>query len=78
MDLGLIKIDKTPVELPTDHDDFSPRARHDADGVSKEARNNARTLRRAMQSAGFQGIQTEWWHFDHKSWRKFELSDEPL
>jgi beta-N-acetylhexosaminidase/D-alanyl-D-alanine dipeptidase len=78
IDLGLLALDASPVPLPTDYDDFSERAHHGAEGIPKAASGNARTLRRAMQSAGFQGIQTEWWHFDHERWREFPLSDEPL
>ena len=64
--------------MPTDHVDFSARAHVGASGVSKAARKNAELLRQHMQSAGFSGIATEWWHFDHKSWRDYDLSDEPL
>jgi beta-N-acetylhexosaminidase/D-alanyl-D-alanine dipeptidase len=78
VDLGLLELDGSPVPLPTDHDDFSARAHHDAKGIPAAARANAQKLRAAMESAGFQGIETEWWHFDHHSWRTFELSDEPL
>lgn len=78
VDLGLVKLDGSAVALPTDHDDFSERAHHNAKGIPAAARKNARTLRRAMESAGFHGIKTEWWHFDHHRWREFGLSDEPL
>ena len=78
VDLSLLTLDGAPLPMPTDHDDFSPRAHQDAQGVSALALANAQRLQRAMESAGFQGINTEWWHFDHQSWRTFELSDEPL
>ena len=64
--------------MPTDHDDFSKRAHVGASGVSAAARKNAELLQEKMQRAGFSGIATEWWHFDHQSWRDYDLSNDPL
>jgi D-alanyl-D-alanine dipeptidase len=78
VDLTLATLAGTPLPMPTDHDDFSPLAHVGAAGVPKTARKNAELLRRSMQAAGFTGIATEWWHFDHKSWQHYALSDEAL
>ncbi len=64
VDAGLASADGEPVELPTDFDDFSPRARAAAvAGVSREARAHRAVLREAMVAAGFEPSRSEWWHF---------------
>lgn len=80
VDLTLKRIDGEILLMPTDHDDFSPRAHRpkSAKGLSAEAWQNAEKLRDVMLRAGFIGIESEWWHFDHESWHDYGLSDEPL
>ncbi len=78
VDVSLARVDGTPLNMPTDHDDFSERAHRDAKGVDTEAQNNARRLAAAMEAAGFAGIDTEWWHFDFAGWQEYPLSDAPL
>lgn len=78
IDLTLADRDGKPLEMPTDHDDFSKRAHRDAQGVSLRARRNAALLDAAMRAEGFAGIDTEWWHFDHEDWQGYSLSEQPL
>ncbi len=64
VDLGLVDLSGSAVALPTDFDDFTPRARASAtDGVSPEARAHRAALREAMVAAGFVPSRSEWWHF---------------
>ena len=64
VDLGLVDRSGADVALPTDFDDFTPRARAGATaGVSPEARAHRDALHRAMVAAGFVPSRTEWWHF---------------
>jgi D-alanyl-D-alanine dipeptidase len=78
VDLSRASLGGQALPMPTDHDDFTARAHVGASGISDTARKNAEVLREHMQGAGFTGIATEWWHFDHHSWRDYDLSDEPL
>ena len=64
--------------MPTDHDDFSKKASRDAVGISKEAARNAKTLESAMQAEGFEGLASEWWHYDYQGWQDYDLSDQEL
>ena len=64
VDVGLVDVRGEPVELPTDHDDFSPRAAASASGHSWAASTNRDTLQSAMRTAGFTTIRSEWWHFN--------------
>jgi D-alanyl-D-alanine dipeptidase len=64
VDLGLAGPDGEALELPTDFDEFTPRAAAGAvKGVSPAARAHREALREAMLAAGFQPSRTEWWHF---------------
>lgn len=77
VDLTLITADGADLELPTEYDDFSPRA-HRGSRASKTARRHSDILERAMVAEGFEPLATEWWHFDGPNWRRYPLSDEPL
>ncbi len=60
-----------PLEMGTDFDDMSPRSHPTCLDVSRTALSNRMLLAGIMTSAGFQGIATEWWHFqlpDPDSW----------
>jgi D-alanyl-D-alanine dipeptidase len=65
-------------EMPSAFDDFSERAHQNYAGASAEAIENRRTLREAMKSVGFTPISSEWWHYDFRGWKNFELIDVPI
>lgn len=73
VDLTLTDAAGTPLEMPTDFDDFSARAHRDATGASPTARANAQRLEAAMVAAGFTPLPTEWWHFDGPNWEAYPL-----
>lgn len=78
VDLSLCGPDGRPLEMPTDHDAFDPRARPDAEqGVSPTARQHRQILRQAMERAGFRQNRGEWWHYDAPGTRR-PLVEEPL
>lgn len=59
LDMGTAFDDMTALSHP------ALEAQHTADGsLSAAALAHRLLLRQAMQHAGFQGISTEWWHFD--------------
>jgi D-alanyl-D-alanine dipeptidase len=79
VDLGLAGPAGEDVELPTDFDEFTPRARADAvEGVTAPARANRKALREAMVAAGFTPSRTEWWHFSAPEARGARLLDVPV
>ena len=78
VDLTLVDAAGRPLEVPTDHDDFSKRAHRGAAGASPAARANAQHLEDVMKAEGFEPLPTEWWHFDAPDWEKYPLSDQPL
>jgi D-alanyl-D-alanine dipeptidase len=70
-------IDKTGKEIlmPTDFDYFSVKADRNYTDVDAEKANNARLLEEVMEKYGFSSIYTEWWHFDDKDWKKYNIVD---
>lgn len=69
IDLTLMKLDGTEVIMGCHFDYFNELAHTFTDLIDAETRKNRMVLRKAMESAGFEGSSTEWWHF--------HLIDEP-
>lgn len=63
VDITLLRLDGTSVEMPTDFDDFSQAADLDFSDVSDEAAKNAQLLQEVMNQCGFKPYKAEWWHF---------------
>lgn len=78
VDVGLRALDGSPIPLPTEHDDFTPRAHRNAMGLPAAAIANRERLERAMVAAGWIPLPTEWWHFDAPGWEAYPLRDDPL
>ncbi|MBP7948165.1 MAG: M15 family metallopeptidase [Verrucomicrobiales bacterium] len=49
--------------MPTDFDDFSPRAKADYAGTDARIAHRVRLLQAEMLRAGFERLDSEWWHF---------------
>ena len=78
VDITLVGPDGKELEMPTGYDDFSEKAHRDYGGASPSAAKNRETLSTAMNAEGFEGLSTEWWHFDAQNWRSYPISDAPL
>ncbi len=78
VDAGLAGADGKPLALPTDFDEFGPRAAHGARGVGPEAAAHAAALKAAMEGAGFQSLPEEWWHYQDPAAKDWPLLDIPL
>ncbi|MDP0563107.1 MAG: D-alanyl-D-alanine dipeptidase [Candidatus Endonucleobacter sp. (ex Gigantidas childressi)] len=63
--LDLTLIDKYGNELPmgTSFDDFRPLAHHGNSQISAEAQRNRLLLAGVMAIAGFEPVDSEWWHY---------------
>jgi D-alanyl-D-alanine dipeptidase/CubicO group peptidase (beta-lactamase class C family) len=66
------------VPMPSGYDEFTARAYPDWPGSTSRQRWHRELLRRAMEDAGFEVYEHEWWHFDHKDWREYPVLNEPL
>ncbi|MBQ6274869.1 MAG: hypothetical protein IJK63_11685 [Oscillospiraceae bacterium] len=63
VDITLVALDGSPVEMPSGFDEFSLLADRDYRDVSPAAAEHARILERAMVDAGFVPYAGEWWHY---------------
>lgn len=64
VDLTLVHMDGSPVEMPTDFDTFSYAANIRDNSCSKQAIADRTLLAEVMNRHGFVGIECEWWHFN--------------
>ncbi|MBL9037988.1 MAG: D-alanyl-D-alanine dipeptidase [Archangium sp.] len=78
IDLTLVRLDGSAVEMPSGYDEFSPSAHHGFAGGTEASRKHREVLRAAMERAGFTRNRMEWWHYDAPSPRSFPLRDEPF
>ena len=67
VDLTLIKKDGSFVDMGGTFDLFSEFSHPDYKKLTKEQKKNRKILHDAMIKAGFEGIDSEWWHFTLKN-----------
>ena len=76
VDLTLIRLsDRIELPMPTPYDDFTEKAHRDYKDLPTEQIRNRELLERVMAKHGFEGLDTEWWHFDFGDWRRYEILD---
>jgi serine beta-lactamase-like protein LACTB len=68
------KSDK-PVEMTGGYDEFSARSYAAYPGGTSLQRWHRDLLRHAMEAEGFSVYEAEWWHFDHRDWRKYRIGN---
>lgn len=71
IDLTLVTKEGKELPMPSLFDDFSEKAYRNYMGASREAIINRELLRLVMEKHGFEGLPTEWWHFDYKGWKEY-------
>ncbi|MGI9548239.1 MAG: M15 family metallopeptidase, partial [Flavobacteriaceae bacterium] len=64
VDISLVQLDGTVVDMGTDFDFFGKRAYHDNTELPQEILNNRLLLKETMEKHGFWSIRTEWWHYN--------------
>ena len=65
VDLSLFYLETgKQAEMPSDFDEMSERSYANFSGATELERRNRSLLKEAMESAGFKGIEFEWWHFN--------------
>ncbi len=75
VDISLVKLDGTPVDMGTDHDFFGPEAHIDNKNLPQDVLQNRVLLQEGMRKFGFETIRTEWWHFNYKKNYGFNIID---
>lgn len=79
VDLSIINL-KTGKELsmPTPFDSFAIEAGSNFMDLPADLIKNRSILRNVMEKNGFTALDSEWWHFDFRNWKNFELMDIPF
>lgn len=78
VDITLIDKDGKEVDMGTEFDDFSEKAHRDYTNLQPNVIENRKLLEEVMKENGFEGLSTEWWHFDYKEWKDHPILDIPL
>jgi zinc D-Ala-D-Ala dipeptidase len=63
------------LEMPTEYDSFRKEAWPSTPVANPVVRNNRDLLISVMEKHGFRVNGSEWWHFDFRGWKKFEVLD---
>ncbi|WP_083435053.1 serine hydrolase [Rhodopirellula islandica] len=69
---------RDPIPMVSGYDEFSKRSFPLYPGGTQRQRYYRGLLRRAMESAGFQVYEYEWWHFDFDGWQKYRIGNLPF
>lgn len=75
VDLTLVTKDGKELPMPSAFDDFSEKAHRNFMQATPEEIANREFLENIMKKYGFEGLPTEWWHFDLVGWEEYPPID---
>ena len=75
VDVSLVKLDGSAVNMGTDHDFFGVEAHIDYTNLPQEVLDNRKLLQEGLKRFGFETIRTEWWHFNFRKNYSFSIVD---
>ena len=75
VDLTLVDKDGCELDMGTEFDDFSLRAGRSYSDLPEQVIQNRSLLDSIMLRHGFEGMPTEWWHFDYQGWQNYPILD---
>ncbi len=79
VDLTLIDLKSgKELKMPTSYDSFEAAASPGFKNLPSEVIKNRDLLISVMQGHGFRVLDNEWWHFDFRDWKSYELLDIPF
>ena len=73
VDLTIVDKNGKELDMGTPYDFFGEKAHADYTALPEKVLQNRKLLKKTMESVGFRGIRTEWWHFSFGK-KEFELS----
>ena len=72
-DLTIVDENGVELDMGTEFDFFGEEAHHTFNGHSEVVNENRLLLKETMESVGFKGIRTEWWHYSYTG-KTYDLS----
>lgn len=75
VDLTIVLPDGSPVQMPTDFDEFSIKAHSNYQNLPPDAIKHREILKKTMIKYGFSPIKTEWWHFNYRGYKDKPVLD---
>lgn len=78
VDLTIVALDGSLIQMPTDFDEFTIKAHSDYKFIPPEAIKNREILKKTMMKYGFSPIKTEWWHFNYSGYKNKPVLDIPF
>ncbi|MFT5166935.1 MAG: D-alanyl-D-alanine dipeptidase, partial [Saprospiraceae bacterium] len=74
VDLTIVDANGTELDMGTEFDFFGKEAHHTYTGHSETVNKNRLLLKETLESLGFKGIRTEWWHYSYVG-KTYDLSE---
>ena len=79
IDLTLVKLrNGKEIKMPTTYDSFAPEASSNFKDLPRRVIRKRDLLIAVMTQYGFSVLDNEWWHFDFKDWKQYDLMDIPF
>lgn len=75
VDVSLLDANGKPLDMPTPFDSFEQEAHQDFMKLPNQLKLNRWILKTIMEKHGFSAISSEWWHYDYKGWKKYNVLD---
>ena len=75
VDLTLADADGVALDMGTDFDHFGEEAHQDYTKLPAQVLNNRQLLKEGMMKNGFSPIDTEWWHYNFVTTKRYEVSN---
>lgn len=76
IDVTLIDLQtKQELQMPTMFDDFTEKASQKYMDLPEDALKNRSLLCDVMTRHGFEILEAEWWHYNFKGWKNYQLMD---
>ena len=75
VDLTLVDSHGRELDMGTPFDFFGQKAHHDYKKLPKDVQANRQLLKSTLAKYNFQGIRSEWWHYEYQPDKNAQLSD---
>lgn len=76
VDITLVDENGNELDFGTPYDDFTVKASPNYLDLPDHILSHRKLLKEVMSKFGFNQLNSEWWHFDFKDWKKFSIPVE--